>query len=188
MEHIPVKMILKKENKKKLHDFITSYPVPDGYRIRTFKKGDETLWAQIETRAGEFKNEGAALTRFNEEFGAFGEQLEKYCFFMEDMGAKLAVGTAMGWFGRTESTLGTGRLHWVGIRNDYQGKKLAKPLIAKAGEILYHNYDQSYLTTQTTSYKAINIYLEMGFQPTIDGERDVRAWNIIERVLEKKVI
>jgi len=188
MIHIPVKMILKKEDMNILHEFVKKYEVPEGYRIRNFKEGEGPVWAQTETGAGEFKTEEDALDHFYKEFGKYLDKMEELCFFIEDMHHLRPVGTAMAWFMAEEGKTDTGRLHWVGIHRDHQGRKLAKPLLARVGRALFENYESAYLTTQTTSYKAINIYLEMGFSPVVEGSRSEKAWTVIEDILKKKIL
>lgn len=49
MERIKLKMI------KHHLDNIPKYELPDGYSIRMFEEGDERLWAEVETAAGNFQ-------------------------------------------------------------------------------------------------------------------------------------
>ena len=44
-------------------------PLPEGYYFRNFQAGDESIWADIETAAGEFPSKDKALERFMDEFG-----------------------------------------------------------------------------------------------------------------------
>jgi hypothetical protein len=48
MKYIPLIMV------RDHMDSIPSFSCPDGYHIRTFVRGDEQLWTQIEVLAGEF--------------------------------------------------------------------------------------------------------------------------------------
>ena len=61
------------------------------------------------------------------------------------------------------------RVHWVAVSAEYQGKGIAKALLTKVldmyNDLGYKNY--IYLTSQTWSYKAINIYKSFGFKPYI---------------------
>jgi hypothetical protein len=52
-------------------DHLPSFSCPGAYTIRTYVRGDERLWAEIETEAGEFANQEQALEHFREEFGPF---------------------------------------------------------------------------------------------------------------------
>ncbi len=151
--------------------------LPEGYYFRNFKDGDIGVWADIERSAGEFTNIQSALTRFNEEFEGLEPELRSRCFFLcndrDD-----AIGTAMGWYGNFDGE-DMGRLHWIAIKPQYQGKKLGKPLVAKAMARIQKSHNRAYLTSQTTSWKAINMYLDFGFEPLYTVEDDKKAWVLL---------
>lgn len=63
MEYIPVTMI------RADLEGLPSFPLPAGYRIRRFRRGEEPHWAEVESAAGEFAHPERALARFLEEFG-----------------------------------------------------------------------------------------------------------------------
>lgn len=182
MKRIPVKMVRK--------DLLTipEYSLPDGYRIRLFEKGDEYHWARVETSVNEFKNGEAALERFNKEFGLYLEDMTKRCLFIENNEGEV-IATTTAWYG---DLLGdgeiSGRIHWVGVAPEYQGQKLAKPLLSAAMNILADHHLKAYLTSQTTSYQAINMYLNYGFEPFLTGPSCEEAWSLLEDILERKII
>lgn len=74
-------------------------PLPKSYYFSKYENGDELVWADIETAAGEFSTRGEALERFNGEFGGFELQLRSRCFFytipMEKPLARQWVGMTM---------------------------------------------------------------------------------------------
>lgn len=55
---------------------IPEYSLPEGFKLRLFKKGEQTEWARVETAAYEFENEEKALERFNNEFGDHLDEFE----------------------------------------------------------------------------------------------------------------
>ena len=73
-------------------------------------------------------------------------------------------------------------MRW-GIAPDRQGRGLAKPLVAAAMQALKVRHGRAYLTTQTTSYKAVRIYLDFGFQPYLVDDSDARGWAILADIL-----
>ena len=163
------------------------YDLPKGYRFRMFRDGDETLWANIETRVDEFKTEGAALERFEREFGARIHEMADRCLFIEtDDGG--AIGTITAWYG---DLMGDGkvrgRIHWLGVVPEYQGRGLSKPMLTKAMDILVEHHDEFYLTSQTTSWQAVNMYLNFGFEPVRLDENYDAAWSMMEDKLERKI-
>ena len=159
MKRIPVKMM-----RKDLLN-IPEYSLPTGFRLRLFKKGDERNWARVETSVDEFKNEEDALNRFNNEFGPYIDEMSKRCILIENKDGEV-IGTTTAWYGDlNEDGELWGRIHWVAISPEYQGKKLSKPLLSAAMNILADYHSKAYLTSQTTSYQAINMYLNYGFEP-----------------------
>jgi predicted GNAT family N-acyltransferase len=76
----------------------------------------------------------------------------------------------------------------VGIVPKYQGKKLSKPLLAKSMQVLAEYHDSAYLTSQTTSYQAVNMYLNFGFEPYVTNETDIEAWKLLEEILNRKIL
>jgi N-acetylglutamate synthase-like GNAT family acetyltransferase len=93
------------------------------------------------------------------------------------------------------------RIHWIATKSNYQGKGLIKALLTKLLDI----YDELgfdgfvYLTSQTWSYKAINLYSKFGFMPykgekpqnwiteNYDSENN-KAWQIIDcKIAEYKI-
>jgi GNAT superfamily N-acetyltransferase len=173
-----IKLTMVREN---LAD-IPQFDFPDGYRCRTFKRGEEGVWAEIESSVAEFKDRNAALDRFQEEFGPHLDEMESRCHFVEDVKSR-CIGTATAWYNTSFQGKEYGRLHWVGIVPAYQGKRLAKPLVCRVMNRLAASHDRAYLTTQTTSFKAVKIYLDFGFEPLIATEKCLRAWRLMAEIL-----
>ncbi|MCM3763832.1 N-acetyltransferase [Neobacillus niacini] len=138
-------------------------PLPPGFSIRTFRPGDETTWAKIETLAGEFATVTEALQRFHSEFHGYESDLQQRCFFLQNPEGE-AIGTIMAWYGEYQGRK-IGRIHWVGIVPDYQGKKLAKPLLTYALAEMSKYHQEGYLTTQKDNERAIRLYEAYGFYP-----------------------
>lgn len=167
---------------------IPQYSLPEGFKIRLFEEGDEQYWANIETRVDEFKDEKAALDRFREEFGNDIDEMTERCLFIEDAQGEV-IATTTAWYGQLEgSDEVLGRIHWVGVVPEYQGRKLSKPLLSAAINILAENHSKVYLTSQTTSYPAINMYLNYGFKPLMIHPTCEEAWALMEEVLKRKII
>lgn len=145
------KIIMIRENL----DNIPNYKLPQGYSFRFFTPGDEHNWATIEYLAGEFNSKEKALQRFNQEFKHKQNLLETRCLFLLN-DQNDPIGTIMAWE--------EGRIHWVAIIPEYQGKGLSKPLLSKALEILRTYYTTAYLTTQSSNKIAIQLYLNFNFK------------------------
>ena len=145
---------------------VPDYPLPKGYKFAYYKDGDELCWAKIETSVLEFDSEFAALLFYKDYFMPEKDELCRRCLFIENSdGVKIATATA--WWSDVE---GERRpwLHWVSVDPAYQGMGLGKAISARVTRLLIElNGDVPiYIKTQTWSYKAINIYITCGYEPT----------------------
>ena len=145
---------------------LPDFKLPDGFSFSFFSDGDEESWARIETSVLEFTSEFAALMHFREKFLPHPDELSRRCLFIENNSGK-KIATATAWWSDIE---GERRpwMHWVGVNPVYQGLGLGKALIARVTELMTQLDGDVplFLTTQTWSYKAIDIYKTCGFEPT----------------------
>ena len=167
-------------------DHIPTFACPAGYVIRTFRPGDAEHWARVEALAGEFPSQEEALRDFHEEFDPRMSELEDRCFLLLDTEGT-PIGTAMAWDGEFAGGL-RGRVHWVGIVPAHQGKGLAKPLLSTVLQRLARDHRAAFLTTQTTSYRAVNLYLNLGFVPYLTDGSDREGWRLMEDVLRRRIL
>lgn len=166
---------------------IPKHVLPAEFKIRLFEKGDEHNWARIETSVGEFKDEQTALEHFTKEFGAHLDDMTMRCLFIDNEAGE-AIATTTAWYGDLHGDGEiAGRIHWVGVIPDYQGQKLSKPLLSAAMNILARHHQAAYLTSQTTSYQAINLYLNYGFDPLLTTPSCGEAWSLMEETLNRKI-
>ncbi|MET3697479.1 acetyltransferase (GNAT) family protein [Bacillus oleivorans] len=155
---------------------IPVFPLPEGFHFRFFQDStDDINWARITAATGEFNNEQDALNRFNLEFRTNLNEAQKRILFLETTAGQ-TVGTATAWFGVWSNEI-IGRLHWIEIIPEFQGKKLGKPLITEAMNILARYHEKAYLKTQTTSLAAIHLYKKLGWEPAILTKEDQLAWD-----------
>jgi len=153
---------------------IPVFPLPEGFSYTYFEDGDELDWARIETSAGEFDSEFAALLYFKKEYMPEAGELSRRCLFIRTAdGEKVATATA--WW----SFIGDQRrawLHWVSVDKSFQGLGLGKAIISRVTELMkmLEGDVDFYLSTQTWSYIAINIYRKCGWEPT--DEKKLYAW------------
>lgn len=167
---------------------IPQYNLPEGFEIRLFEKGDEKHWSRVETKVDEFESEQAAGKHFTKEFGDHIDDMTERCLFIEDEN-KDVIATTTAWYGKIEGNNEVlGRIHWVGVIPEYQGKKLSKPLLSAAMNILASRHKAAYLTSQTTSYQAVNMYLNYGFKPLKLYPTCDEAWALMEKTLNRKIM
>lgn len=177
MEYIPVVMV--RENL----EVIPAHPLPSGYRFRTYKDGDDLNWAEIEHAAGEFAAPEKALERFRKEFGERLAEMASRCFFLVHEESGRAIGTTTAWLDPDFRGRDYGRIHWVAIHPDFQGRGLSKPLVARAMQRLAESHERAYLSTQTTSARAVGVYLDLGFEPLLTTPRWEEAWAMLAEAL-----
>ncbi len=159
---------------------------PDGYFVRSFEPGDQAVWARIEAAVDGFSTEAAASAHFQQEFGEELDRLPGRLLFLEHDGAG-PIGMTTAWDG-TFAGVRQGRIHWVAIVPDHQGRGLAKPLLSAAMQRIAADFDRAYLTTETTSWRGINLYLGFGFEPVIDTALDREGWAIVEEILGRRIV
>lgn len=171
-EYIDVRM-----NRENLDD-IPDCTLPAGYSIRWYQPDDKDVWLRIQSLADEYNEVTPDL--FEEEFETDAKLLcERQCFLCD--GDDNVIGTASAWFGgHGEESLG--RIHWVAIVPEHQGKGLAEPLLAAVcNKLKSLGHNKAYLTTQTCRIPAINLYAKFGFAPAIDSDRSRKIWDELVR-------
>lgn len=157
------------------------YPVPAGVSIRPYTAGDEHVWVQIQSDADRYNT--ISLELFRREFGRDATLLTRRMFFLINAEGN-AAGTAAAWFDDNHLGRPFGRVHWVAIRPEYQGRGLSKPLLSDVCSALRElGHEEAYLTTSTARIPAISLYLNFGFVPEINSAEDARIWREMEEHL-----
>ncbi len=165
---------------------LSDYDFPEGFTIRRYTPGAEAEWTRIEMAVNGFERESDALAYFQEVFGPASDRLPGRMLFLQDDTGR-SIGTITAWFG-VYAGVTQGRIHWVAIVPEFQGRGLARPLLAAAMALLAADFDRAYLTTETTSYRGISLYLSFGFAPVVESELDREGWKIVEEALGRTVV
>jgi GNAT superfamily N-acetyltransferase len=177
--NIPVAMI------RKDLEAIPDYVLAPGYRLRAYQPGDEELWRQIHLLSDRYHTFHPDL--FFQEFGYDRGVLEERQLYLCDVQGS-AIGTATAWFNDCYKGQVYGRVHWVAIVPQEQGKGLSKALMTGVCNRLRElDHSRAYLTTSTVRIQAINLYLKFGFVPEINYDTDVTIWYELEKVLKEPV-
>ena len=184
--------------KRKAGTPIPQFLLPQGFRFVMFRDGDETHWARIETSVAEFDGEFAALLLFKEQFIPHSDELYRRLLFIETCeGVKVATANAWwsyinkGWrntLSKDDTDERRAWVHWVSVDPKYQGLGLGKAVTSRVMEIMrdIEGDVDMYLSTQTWSYKAVDIYKKCGFEPT--DEELLYRYNKKEKNDYKKAI
>ena len=158
------------------------YPLPEGYRFVFDRPGDRDSWIAIERSAGEFDRCDQGLAAWEKYYGNHQEELPRRMLFLVDekTGEKAATATAFYDVIHGDPS-GSAWLHWVAVRREYQGQGLSKPLVAKALSVMKElGYTHVKVPTQTTTWLAVKIYLDMGFLPTPQSAETARdGWRVL---------
>lgn len=160
--------------------------LPSGYGFASYRPGDRDLWIDIEKSAREFSSYEDGLIAWQRYFAASEQILpDRMVFVVNPAGEK--VGTATAFFDiRTGDDHENGMLHWVAIRRDEQGKGLSKPLILRALHCMRElGYSRVVVPTQTTTWLACRVYLDLGFRPVPrNAERNWMGWRIVRTLTD----
>lgn len=158
------------------------YPLPAGYRFVPYADGDRDQWIGIELSAKEFSTYEQGLASWDRYYAHHLDWLPDRMFFIEDeTGEKVATATAY-YDINGRDTSGAGWLHWVAVKREHQGKGLSKPLITYVlGVMKKLGYAHAKIPTQTNTWLACKVYLDLGFMPikkNLEHSRD--GWRIIK--------
>lgn len=148
--------------------------LPEGFDIVFYNGNEDKLsWARIHILSGEFTSYKRAFDYFDMFYKRFENELNKRCFFIEYEGKKVATAT----ISPSDEYGYSCVIDWLAISKDYQGKKLSKPLVYKCLEVAKSlNYHKILLHTQTHTWLAAKIYLDIGFNPLFTDED--KGWRI----------
>jgi ribosomal protein S18 acetylase RimI-like enzyme len=181
MENIPLSMI--RANMANLPDL----PLPTGYTMRLYRPGDELLWIDI-VRSGErFIN--ITDDKFQREFAQDMSSVVSGMYFLVEPGGR-EIGTTTIWPAKNlkGDGLDYGRVHWVAIHPDFQGRGLCKPMLSFIMKRIAKQYERSVLGTSSGRTIALKCYLDFGFLPDLTWERAHEGWSEVKSVLKHPVL
>ncbi len=139
--------------------------LPPGYAYRLYRPGDAADWCAVEASVGEFVGESQAAEYFSREFAPYPDALAARMAFVMDAEGK-TVATATAWWKQDEARGRLNMLHWVAVRPEAQGRGLGRAVTCKALSLFTQAEQKGdiWLTTQTWSHVAIDLYLKLGFR------------------------
>ena len=120
---------------------------------------------------------------FEKQFGTDTQLLsERQCFLCDSRDN--IIGTASAWLDN-HGGKSLGRIHWVAIIPQQQGRGLAKPLLTAICKRLKElGHSKTYLTTQSVRLPAINLYAKFRFTPVIDSDGDREIWEKLQKYIK----
>lgn len=161
-------------------------PLPDGYSYAFYRDGDRDAWIEIEKSAKEFSSYEKGLNAWGRYYADHTEELyDRMVFVVNEAGEKVATATAY-YDIRGIDQSGDGWLHWVAVKREEQGKGLSKPLISHVIQVMKGlGYTRAKIPTQTTTWLAVKVYLDLGFRPIEKNFiRNRDGWRIMKRLTD----
>lgn len=193
--HFSVKMT--RANLENLPEFAP----PSGFTLRWYQPGDEAHWLRIHRAADRLNKITPDL--FQRQFGPELERVlpsastcarrsglksalqalgERQCFLLAP--TREVVGTGTAWFDDDFEGGRWGRVHWLAVAPEFQGRSLGKALLAAICQRLRERgHERAYLTTSTARVPAIRLYLRFGFEPMIRHVEEERRWRELAPLL-----
>lgn len=146
-----------------------------GCRCRDFVPEDRAAWVSVVAAADTLQTVTEAT--FSRSFDRHvTEQPRRILVATAAEGC--VVGTVAAWFARD----GWGRVHWLAVRPEWQGRGVGRALLAAAlGRLRDLGHDRAYLVTEARRLPAIRLYLGAGFQPQAQTESERAAWDRLAR-------
>ncbi len=161
-------------------------PLPEGYSYAFYQDGDRDAWIEIEKSAKEFSTDEEGLNAWKRFYADHTAELyNRMVFVVNPAGEKVTTATAY-YDIRGVDQSGSGWLHWVAVRRDEQGKGLSKPLISHVIKVMKSlGYTRAKIPTQTTTWVAVKVYLDLGFRPIEKNYIRCRdGWRIVKRLTD----
>ena len=161
-------------------------PLPEGYTYAFYQDGDRDAWIEIEKSAKEFSSYEEGLNAWQKFYASHTDELyNRMVFVVNEAGEKVATATAY-YDIRGIDQSGDGWLHWVAVRREWQGKGLSKPMISHVIQVMKQlGYTRAKIPTQSTTWLAVKVYLDLGFRPIEKNYIRCRdGWRIVKRLTD----
>jgi GNAT superfamily N-acetyltransferase len=162
---------------------IADYPLPPDFSLRWYRPGDEQQWVVIHRSAE--KHVEVDRQVYTDVFGNDIAALqERQCFLMD--ADQVPIATATAWFDDDYYGHRYGRVHWVAVVPEYQGRGLSKCLMSIIlGRMIDLGHDRTYLRTSTSRLAAITLYAGFGFTPSLRTTDDRTIWGQLNPLLPR---
>lgn len=162
---------------------IPQFSLPEGFILRWYEPGDERLWIRIHLVTERLRIVTPEL--FFQQFGSDLEMLaRRQCYLFAPDGT--AIGTSTAWFDDAFEGQRCGRVHWVAVLPEFQGRGLGKALVTHTCRRLRElGHDRAYLATSALRIPAIRLYLQFGFEPLIRNKTEASLWARIQADLAR---
>jgi beta-glucuronidase len=152
---------------------IPQVPFPDGFGIRAMRLDESALWTDIQRDAEPHFPIGDDL--FHDQFDDYLQATQWRSFIVTNEKG-VGVGVVSAWFDRDFRGRDYGMIHWIAIRQAYQGLGLGKAALSFALYQLSQWHERAFLGTSTKRIPAIKMYLNFGFVPDLNPPGALEVW------------
>ncbi|MDY2726045.1 MAG: N-acetyltransferase [Anaerostipes faecalis] len=140
--------------------------LPESAQLEFYHTGMESVWKDIQKASGEFssKSDKEILDYFRNRFCQNIPLLEKRCLFLKNKYTNQYIGTCMAWESMKDNQE-IPILHWLAVSRQFSGRGFARILITQILQLFetYYPGRAIYLHTQPSSFAAIKLYHDFGF-------------------------
>ena len=167
---------------RSLTEVLPQYELPEGYHFAFYQPGDRDSWIDIERSARELRSHEQGVEVWQQYYGDVETLLcDRMLFVVNEKGEKVATATA---YPTDDPQLG--QVHWVAVKREEQEKGIAKALMAKVLQVMVeHGNTRAMLHTQTVTWVAVRMYLNLGFRPTEKSAQEhAEGWRIIRTLTD----
>ena len=160
------------------HEGLPEIRLPDGYRIRSYRPGDEAAWADIINRAGDLGTPDVESTR-ETLTGLPRFHPEGLLFVTTDDDEPVA--TACAWLTR-EDVWTAAQLHMVAVVPEHRGRNLSYWVSAAVCHVFRSwGVPEVFLSTDEFRLAAVKVYVRLGFRPVIRNAAHFDRWIAVYR-------
>jgi mycothiol synthase len=152
---------------------------PPGYRLRTYRPGDEARFFELMALAGWPEWHAGMLPAWQ------ARLLPGGWFLAVEEGSELMVATAMAYHDRKEFGRPGGEIGWIAADPAHWGKGLGLVVAAAATERhRREGYGDIHLYTEEFRLAALKSYLKLGYVPLLYTPEMAQRWRAICRQLD----
>ncbi len=160
---------------------IPQHPLPADFQEHWYEPGDARIWLEIQQQAE--THVAVTLSDFQRVFGDDESELAaRQCFLFDARQCPMATATA--WYEADFHGQPYGRVHWVAVIPEYQGRGLSKPLLTVVlNRMAQLGHERVFLRTSTARLTAITLYQRFGFRPSLRSEQERLLWRQLNSLL-----
>ena len=166
-------------------DGVPKFALPAGYRFRPFRDGDAAVWTALQRAAEPFFDIADGL--FEEQYGPRRAALPERMWFLDTDGGESVASISAWWENEPPTPQDRGRIHWVVVHPEHQGRGLSKAMMTRAMTRLAQSHSGAVLGTSSGRLGAVKVYLDFGFLPDptqlVEAET-LQAWRDVQSVIE----